>query len=330
MRRREFLSVVGGVAAGWPLVAHAQQAGTIRRLGVLMNSNAANAIQRSYWEAFVAAIKDTGWINEQNIRIETRWSDGDAKLMSSQAQELVGFKPDVLVSVGSGNVHALRRVNRTIPTVFLQVSDPVSQGIVKNLARPGENTTGFSAFEFETGGKWLGQLKQVAPLVSHAVVVFNPSTSPQGNLFVRSIEAAARSLGMDAVVAHVPNDAELETAIAKAASQVNTGLVFPPDSFLEARAVKVVELANRHRLPAIYPVLLYARAGGLICYTVDYVAQFRDAASYVDRILKGANPGDLPVQLPTRFSLVINRRTAKVLGLEVPERLLFTADEVIE
>jgi putative ABC transport system substrate-binding protein len=212
----------------------------------------------------------------------------------------------------------------------LQVSDPIAQGIVKNLARPGGNITGFTAFESEMGGKWLGQLKQIAPAVTRAVVVFNPSTSPQSNVFVRAMESAAPALGMQVAASHVRNNEEIETAVAKAASAPGTGIVIPTDSFTQTRADKLVALINRHRVPAIYAVLLYARAGGLICYTVDFPEQFKQAALYVDRILKGAKPGDLPVQTPTKFSLVINRSTANLLGLQVPERLLFTADEVIE
>jgi putative ABC transport system substrate-binding protein len=243
---------------------------------------------------------------------------------------LVGLKPDVLVPVGSGNLQAVRRTTQTIPIVFLQVSDPVAQGIVKNLARPGENTTGFSAFESEMGSKWLGQLKQIAPAVRRAVVMFNPSTSPQSNVFVHSMQSGARALGLQVTAAHVTNDEEIEATIADAAKHSGTGIVIPTDSFTQTRAGKLVALMNHHRVPAIYAVLLYARAGGLLCYTVDFPEQFKQAASYVDRILKGAKAGDLPVQTPTKFSLVINRSTAKLLGLEVPERLLFTADEVIE
>jgi putative ABC transport system substrate-binding protein len=250
--------------------------------------------------------------------------------MRSYAEELVGMDSEVVVCVSTANLDALRRVTRTIPIVFLEVSDPVAQGYVQNLARPGGNLTGFSAFEISTGGKWLDLLKQIAPAVSHVAIIFNPDTSPQSALFVRSIQTAAPSSGVEVQVAPIHNQADIEAAIVRIENQPNGGLIFPTDGFTLNRAAKVAELCNRHRLPAIYASPGFAENGGLMSYVVDLVEQFKQAGFYVDRILKGAKPGDLPVQLPTKYKLAINLKTAKSLGLAVPTALLSAADDVIE
>jgi putative tryptophan/tyrosine transport system substrate-binding protein len=330
MRRRDFINLLGGTLAAWPIAAHAQQASQMRRVGVLMNADPSNQASQRFLAALSDALRDRGWSNDRNFRIEIRWSGGDVKLMRSYAEELVGIDPEVMVCVSTANLDALRRVTRTIPIVFLQVSDPVAQGYVQNLARPGGNLTGFSAFEISTGGKWLDLLKRIAPAVSRVAVIFNPDTSPQSALFLRSIETAAPSSGAEVQAAPVHNEADLEAAIVRIARQPNGGLIFPTDSFMQTRIPRVIELCNRHRVPAIYAMPVFAENGGLMSYTVDFVEQFKQAGDYVDRILKGAKPGDLPVQQPIKYKLVINLKTAKSLGLAVPTGLLNAADEAIE
>ena len=330
MRRRDFTNLLGGTLAAWPVAARAQQASHMRRVGVLMNADPSNQASQRFLAALSDALRERGWSNDQNLRIEIRWSGGDVKLMRRHAEELVGIDSEVMVCVSTANLDALRRATRTIPIVFLQVSDPVAQGYVQNLARPGGNLTGFSAFEISTSGKWLDLLKQIAPAVSRVAIIFNPDTSPQSALFVRSIQTAAPSSGVEVQAVPIYNEADLDTAIAGIASQPNGGLIFPTDSFTVIRAPRIVELCNRHRVPAIYAAPGFTENGGLISYTVDFVEQFKQAGYYVDRILKGAKPGDLPVQLPTKYELAINLKTAKSLGLTVPTGLLDAADRVIE
>ena len=330
MRRRDFVTLLGGASAAWPIAARAQRASQMRRVGVLMNTDPSNQASQRFLAALSDAFRERGWSNDQNLRIEIRWSGGDVKLMRRHAEELVGINSEVMVCVSTANLDALRRATRTIPIVFLQVSDPVAQGYVQNLARPGGNLTGFSAFEISTSGKWLDLLKQIAPAVSRVAIIFNPDTSPQSALFVRSIQTAAPSSGVEVQAVPIYNEADLDTAIAGIASQPNGGLIFPTDSFTVIRAPRIVELCNRHRVPAIYAAPGFTENGGLISYTVDFVEQFKQAGYYVDRILKGAKPGDLPVQLPTKYKLAINLKTAKSLGLTVPTGLLDAADRVIE
>jgi putative tryptophan/tyrosine transport system substrate-binding protein len=327
MRRREFIAGAG-LATAWPLAGRAQQIGQVRRVGILMNSSPANAQWVSYLTALTDTLKDRGWRNGQNVRIEVRWTGGDPKLIRSYAGELVGIGPDVLVSSSTANLDALRQVTLTIPIVFVQVSDPVAQGYVQNLSHPDGNITGFAAFEFSMGAKWLDLLKQIAPMVQHVAGVFNPDTSPQSVMFMRAIETAAPPFGVKASA--VRTDAELDAAVARVASQGNGGLIFTTDSFIQSRGARIVPLINQHRLPSIWAYSGIVRSGGLMSYTPDFVEQFKQAGHYTDRILNGAKPGDLPVQLPTKYRLTINLNTAKTLGLVVPEKLLFTADEVIE
>ena len=327
MKRREFITVLGGTAVAWPLAARAQQP---RRIGILMNGYATEKYRQSYVESFVGSLRNLGWLEAQNLRIELRWTGDDAERARTTATELLQLSPDVIFSSSTRNLSALLKQGPTMPIVFIQVSDPVAQGFVSNLAHPGGNITGFTAFEVSMGGKWVDLLKQMAPNLKRVALVFNPDSSPQSKYFVGSVEAAAPSFGVEAGVAHLRDDAGIESAIETLSRQPDTGLIFPPDSFTEARSKPIVEIVARHCLPAIYVEGNHVEEGGLMSYGQDFDEQFRQAAGYVDRILRGAKPGDLPIQLPTKFKLAINLTAAKALGLTVPPTLLALADEVIE
>ena len=324
IRRREFLTLLGGAAASWPLVAHAQQP---KRVGVLM-SRVATEPWLSQLTIFMQGMRKLGWIEGQNLQTEVRWSAYDPSLIQAYATDLVGlFKPDVLLSQSSVNLVALQRATSTIPIVFLSVADPVEQGFVPSLAHPGGNITGFSNPEFSIAGKWADLIKQMVPSIRRVAMVF-PETEPQSRLFLRAVEAAAPSLGVDVMAVPVQHSTvELEATLARVAREPNIGLIFS-GTMLQAKLI--VETVARYRLPAIYVNEVSTAEGGLMHYYNDPSEQFRLAPFYVDRILKGAKAGDLPVQLPTKFKLIINRKTASALGLEVPLGLLLAADEVIE
>jgi putative tryptophan/tyrosine transport system substrate-binding protein len=315
-----------GSAAAWPLAARAQQGERVRRIGVLMDADE-TALQ-AYLTAFMQGLRNLGWIEGQNLRIEVRWNAGDAERARTFATELLRPSPDVILASSTTNLTVSLRQGPTMPIVFVLVSDPVTQGFVSNLAHPGGNVTGFSNYEFSIGGKWIDLLKQIAPGLARVDVVFNPDTSPQSKFFVNSIQTAAPLLGVESTAAPIQEVADIERAIESASLRPNTGLIFPPDAFLIVHGRLIVDLAVRHRVPSMYTDRSYPQMGGLISYGADYESQFRQAAIYVDRILKGAKPGDLPVQGPIKFSFVINRRTAK--ALTIPETLLATADEVIK
>ena len=327
MRRRAFISLLGGAAATWPLVARAQQP---RRIGILMNTDATDKLHRSYLESFVGGLRNLGWIEAQNLRIELRWTEGDAERARTAATELLQLSPDVILASSTRNLSALLKQGPTMPIVFIQVTDPVAQGFVSSLAHPGGNITGFIAFEAAMGGKWVDLLKQMAPNLKRVALVFNPEASPQSKFFVDSVKAAAPSFAVEVAVAPVREDADIESAIATLSRQPDTGLIFPPDGFMELRSKLIVEIVARHRLPAIYVEGNFLEDGGLMSYDQNFDEQFRQAASYVDRILRGAKSGDLPIQLPTKFKLAVNLTAAKALGLTVPPSLLALADEVIE
>ncbi len=334
MKRREFITLLGGAAAApslfWPRAMLAQQGERIRRVGVLMNGAPTNEAAQSYYAAFTQTLQRLGWRDGQNLRVDLRWSVGDAERMRVYAEELVGLKPDLILSSSTGNLTALLRATRTIPIVFIQVSDPVAQGFVPNLVHPGGNITGFSAYEFSMGGKWVDLLKQIVPGLARIGIMSNPDTSPQSKLFIRSIEAAASSIGAQSVAVPVRDDTEIGRAIESFAREPNVGLVLPTDTFLSQHRKTIVDLTTRYRLPGIYAERSIVSSGGLMCYGIDFDNQFRQAAVYVDRVLKGANPGDLPVQLPTKFTLVINLKAARALGIDVPMGVLLSTDEVIE
>ena len=329
MRRRDFVAVVAGSAAAWPFVACAQ---TVRRIGVLMNGAATEAGPQSYLAAFQQALRQLGWIEGKTIQIDVRWNAGDRELAKIYAAQLIGLGPDVLLVPSTTNLMVVRDATSTIPVVFLQVSDPVAQGFVASLTNPGGNLTGFTAYEFSIGGKWLGLLKEAAPGLSRAAVMFNPDTSPQSKFFMRSAEAGGASLGVAVTAAPARATGDIEPAIENFARQGNGGLILPTDSFTRLRQSFIADVANRHRVPTISAAVDFAKGGGLMNYgvAVNIIEDFRHAAGYVDRILKGTKPTDLPVQGATKYELVINLKTAKALGLTISLPLLGLADEVIE
>ena len=331
MRRRDFITLIGSMAA-WPVVVRAQQPGTAKRVGMLMNSAATDAAAQSYVAAFVEALRQLGWAEGHNIRIDLRWNAGDAALSSIYAAQLIGLMPDVILASSTTNLTAVQQATSTVPVIFVQVSDPVAQGFIANLTKPGGNLTGFSMYEFSIGGKWLDLLKEVAPGLARVAVMFNPDTSPQSKFFMRSIETAAPSLSVQPVAVPVHATADIEPALEGFARAPNGGLMLPTDSFTGLRGQLIADLAARYRLPSIATNSQFPKQGGLMYYgaSVNLVDQFRQAASYADRILKGAKPGDLPVQRADKYTLIINLKTAKALGLTVPLPLSGLADELIE
>jgi putative tryptophan/tyrosine transport system substrate-binding protein len=326
MNRREFITVLGGAAA-WSLAGHAQQPERVRRVGVLSPRPENDPGQGL--TAFVQALGRFGWLEGKNILIDYRFAAGDPTLFRTYAAELVGLSPDVILANSSSAVAALRQQTRNIPVVFTPVADPVGQGFVQSLARPGGNFTGFTTNDAELMGKWLQLLKEIAPAVTRVAVIFNPDTAPFAPLFNRAIETAAPSFGMTVTLAPVHDDAGIEAAIASHAREPGGGLINFPESFSATHRDVIVTATARHGLPQIGQPEL-TRAGGLMSYWLDIVDVYAQAASYIDRILKGASPADLPVQQPTKFSLIINLKTAKALGLTVPPGMLDLADEIIE
>jgi putative ABC transport system substrate-binding protein len=331
MRRRDFITLLGGAAA-WPLAARAQQPGAVRRIGVLMNGAATDAVVQSYVAAFVQGLRQLGWTEGQNLHIEYRWNDGDAELARIYAAQLIGLMPDVILTATTVNLTVIQHATTTVPVVFLQVSDPVAQGFVPGLTHPGGNLTGFSSYELSVSGKWLDLLKEAAPSLARVAVMFNPDTSPQSNFFMRAIEVVAPTLGVQAFAVPVRATSDIEPALESLAHQPNGGLVLSTDAFTHSRQKLITDLAVHHHLPSISADPDFPKDGGLMYYGVriNTVDQFRQSANYVDRILKGAKPGDLPVQQPDKYTLVINLKTAKALGLTIPLSLLGLADEVIE
>jgi putative tryptophan/tyrosine transport system substrate-binding protein len=329
MRRREFIAGLGAAAA-WPVGVRAQQGDRVRRIGVLMNGTATETQDQSSLAAFIQGLRQLGWIEGQNLRMDVRWNAGDAGLARIYAAQLIGLMPDVILATSTINLKVIQQATSTVPVVFVGVSDPVAQGFVASMRQPGGNLTGFSNFEFSTGGKWLDLLKDAAPGLTRVAVIFNPDTSPQSNFFLRAIEAAAPSHGVQANVLSVRATIDIEPALASFARQPNGGMMLPTDPFTRLHNMLIVDLAGRFRLPSIGANPNFCKTGGLMEYAIDYVSQFRQVANYVDRIFKGSKPSDLPVQAPTKFGLTINLNTAKALGLTIPETLLATADEVIQ
>ena len=331
MKRRQFITLLGG-AATWPLAARAQQPERLRRVGVLMNGAATETIPQSYVAAFVRELSQLGWSEGRNLRIDVRWNAGDAALARIYAAQLIGLTPDVILTASTTNLTVVQQATSTIPVVFVQVSDPVEQGFVASITKPGGNLTGFSMFEFSVGGKWVDLLKEIAPSLARVAVMFNPDTSPQSKFFMQSIEAAAPSLGVQASVIPVRATADIEPAFEHLARAPNGGLILPTDSFTNLRIELIADLAARHRLPSISAYDRFPKVGGLMYYgaSINTLDQFQQAASYVDRILKGTKPGDLPIQRADKYTLVINLKVAKTLGLTVPLPLVGLADEVIE
>jgi putative tryptophan/tyrosine transport system substrate-binding protein len=329
MRRRQFIAGLGGAAA-WPVVARGQSLQRQRRLGVLMGAPPNDPAGQAEVAAFVKALAELGWVEGRNIAFAYRWSGSDIALAEMFAKELIASNPDILVARSTPPTMALKSATSTIPIVFVNVTEPISSGIVPNLVRPRGNITGFVAFEASIGGKWMQLLKEVDPRLVHIGIIYNPQTAPYAGLFLRSVETAALTLGVETFALPVQSEADIAAALTSLARWPGSGLVQILDTYtLEHRDV-LIELAARLRLPAIYSNRNATPSGGLMAYAVDVVNTFQRAATYVDRILNGAKPADLPVQQPTRFELSINLKTARALGLEIPTQLLATADEVIE
>jgi putative ABC transport system substrate-binding protein len=329
VRRRRFIVVLGGAAA-WPLVGRAQQAERMRRVGVLVPFPESDPSAQARVTAFARALGGLGWLEGKNIRLDYRFAAGDPTLYKAYAAELVGLSPNVILAGASPAVPPLQQLTRTIPIVFVLVADPVGLGFVQSLARPGGNITGFSVFDAPMMGKWLQFLKEIAPGVTRVAVIFNPDAAPFAPLFNRAIEAGAPSFGMTITLAPVHDDEEIAKAITAHAREPGSGLIDLPESFSVTHRDVIIAAAARHNLPLIGGGEMFPRAGALMSYWYDTVEAYAQAASYIDRILKGASPADLPVQQPTKVSLIINLKTAKALGLTVPLHVLQIADEVIE
>ena len=331
MRRREFITLVGGAAATWPLTANAQQPDRMRRIGVLMAHAESDPEFQAYVAAFREGLQNLGWVEGRNFRLDFRWGAlDDAELRRRSAIELIALKPDLIVTQNTPPTATMLQQTRTIPVVFVVVADPVGSGFVQNLARPGGNATGFTIMEPTTTGKWLELLKEVAPRSNRAAMLFNPATAPYASIYLNPFKAAAASLGLEPIAATVHDRTELDAVIAAQAREPNGGLIVIPDGFLNVHRGDIISLAARYRLPAIYPWRFFAEEGGLLSYGSEQRDFFRLAATYVDRILKGEKPADLPAQAPTEYKLVINLKTAKALGLTVLPTLLDRADKVIE
>ena len=330
MQRREFVTILGGMAAAWPIGASAQQSLAPRRIGLFSAGSEGDPVGQKRVDAFQASLEELGWNNGRNVRIEYRWGGSDRSRIDAYARELAGLGLDVIVAVTTPVVAALRSATRTTPIVFAIVADPVAQGLVSSLAHPGENITGFSFVDYSVVGKLAELLKTIAPDVRRIVFVFNPNTNPFYDRYLDSFQVGARALAIELIPARVRSAAEIEQAIAGLAGDVGSGLVVLPDPFTTEHREAIIKLCERMRLPAIASFRDYVARGGLMSYGASDIDIMRRSASYVDRILKGERAGELPVQAPTKFDLVINLKTAKALGLTPPQSLLVSADEVIE
>jgi len=329
MRRREFITLLGGAAVAWRHVAHAQPAGRIARLSILTGLSENDPEVKSLLAAFRRQLTELGWTEGRNIHSNYCSSEGDPNRIQSCMNELAATTPDVYLSIGTQALAALHQATRSTPIVFVQVSGPVEGGFIASLAHPGGNITGFTNFESSLGGKWLGHLKEISPQLTRVLIVMNPD-NPGSRSLLRSIETVAPSLGIKAVAGGVRDPAAIESAITAFAHEPNGGLIVLPDQVTVVHRELIVALAARHGLPAAYSHRLFATAGGLLSYGTDLAELYRGAASYIDRILKGDKPADLPVQAPVKFLLVVNLKSAKSLGLKIPESFLLRADEVIE
>ena len=330
MNRRWFIAMLGGAVA-WPLAARAQQPERMRRIGALMGFAESDSRAQASIAAFREGLQKLGWTEGRNVRIDTRWAiPGDSESMQRIAKEIVVLQPDVIFSPTTPTTAALLQQTRTIPIVFAVVSDPVGSGFVASFVRPGGNVTGFTIFVPTMAGKWLALLKEIAPRVARVAFLFNPATAPYAEYYLSHFKAGAASFAVDAIIAPVSGRSELESVVAAQARAPNSGLVVMPDSFTSTHHAEITSLAARHRLPAVYPFRFFAEVGGLLSYGNDSLDNYRGAAIYADRILKGEKPSELPVQAPVKFELVINLKTATALGLDVPMFLRQRADEVIE
>ena len=329
MRRREFIALLGAAATTWPLAVHAQQPERVRRIGVLTGTSAEDLDNKARLAAFEQALQQLGWTPGRNVRIDYRFAAGDAATSRKQAEELVALAPDVIVSTGSFSTGVILQATHTVPVVFAIVPDPVGSGFVDSLAQPGGNATGFMQFEYGLSGKWLELLKEIAPGLTRAIVLWDPAiTAGIGQFAI--IQSVATSAGIDIRPVNLRDAGKIERAITAFARTPNGGLIVTTSALSAVRRDLIIALAAGHKLPAVYFERFFVTAGGLISYGANFIDQHRRVASYVDRILKGEKPADLPVQAPTKYELVINLKTAKALGVTIPETLLATADEVIE
>ena len=328
MRRRDFITLLGGAAAAWPIGARGQQPDRVRRVGALISLAEGDPEARAWTSSLTRRLGELGWAAGRNIHIDVRWDAGDANQAQMHAAEMVALAPEVILADGTRAVAALQRAGPTIPVVFVQVPDPVGAGVLPSLSRPGGNLTGFTHYEYSTAGKWLELLKNIAPHLERVLVLMRESV--QATLALSAVSAVAQSVGVQITNSNVGNAVEIERAVDAVSQQAKTGLLALPTAVNSTHRDLIVGLAARHRMPASYPYRHFATSGGLLSYSIDSVHQFRQAAEYIDRILRGAKTADLPVQQPNKFELVINLKTAKALGLEVPPALLARADEVIE
>jgi putative ABC transport system substrate-binding protein len=329
--RREFITLLGGAAAGWPTAARAQQPGRMRRIGVLMISPQSDPEGQAWVGAFKQELQKLGWAEGRNVRIDIRWSTpGDAEALQRHAKEFVAQQPDLILSHGTPSTAALLKETRTIPIIFAIAADPVGDGFVASFPRPGGNATGFIVTEPTISSKWVELLKEIAPGVTRVAILFNPTTATYAEYWLKPFRAAAASFALKAIEAPVRSNSDLDSAIAAQALEPNGGMVVMPDPFTQVHRAGITALAVRYRVPAVFSNRSFAELGGLLTYGADLVDNFRRAAIYADRVLKGAKPGELPVEAPVKFELVINMKTAKALGLDVPMHLQQLADEVIE
>ncbi len=330
MRRREFITLFGSSVFGWPLTAHAQQPEPLRRIGVLSLLAETDAEAQAQDAAFRKRLNELGWVDGRNVRVDYRWAAGNVGRVQLFAKELVRLNPDVLVSITTPATAALQAETQTVPIVFAMVSDPVGSGLVASLAKPGGNITGFINIEGSLSGKWLELLHEIAPSVSRVALLFNPQTAPYAQYYLETFRSAAAAMGIAAVEASFHSAADVEAVIAKLSSENGAGLIIMPETSTALYRDTICGLAERYRVPTIYPFRIFVAAGGLLSYGIDPADLLRGAASYVDRILRGAKANELPVQLPTKFELVINLKAAKALNLTVPQSLLVAADEVVD
>jgi putative ABC transport system substrate-binding protein len=329
LKRRRFITLLGGAAVAWPLAARAQQAERVRRIGLLMGA-ADDREGQARVTALKQGLQELGWTDGGNIQIETRFAGADVGRIQSHAAELVALTPEVIVGQTTPVIRALRQATSSIPIVIAAVNDPVEQGFVSSLAHPGGNITGFTFIDLQMVGKWLEMLKEATPALSRAGLMFNPDTSPHYYVYLRSFEAVPRSIAVEVAATPVRDTTEVEEAFAKLGRDPGAGLIVPPDAFTLVHHQLFIRLAQQYRVPVVYSFRTYVAEGALMSYGPDGYDNFRRSASCVDRILKGAKPADLPVQQPTKFELAINLKTAKALSLQIPDRLLAIADEVIE
>jgi len=330
MRRRDFLSLIGGAAATWPLAVRAQQPARLRQVAILRAEVAGDPEGLRNSGALIQGLQALGWTPGRNVRIEQRWAGGSVDAMKALAKELVALEPDVIVVVSTPVSAAVMQETHTIPIIFVQNFDPVGSGLVKSLVAPDGNITGFTSYEPGISSKWLELLKGVAPQVARVAIMYNPQTAPYAGVFLRSIEAASPIFAIQPIAMPIQDSGTIEKSIEAFAREINPGLMVLPDATTTVHEKLIVKLASQHRLPAIYPWRHYVTAGGLMCYAVDLPVLWRRAASYVDQVLKGEKPANLPIQQPTKFELVINLTAAKAVGLTIPASILSLADDLID